>query len=237
MTRLYEDLADVYDAIYSFKDYRAEARRVAALARRTKRTAGRTLLDVGCGTGAHIAHLQRSFDCVGIDASAEMLRVARRNAPGVRFVRGDMRTVRLEREFDVVVSLFSAIGYMRTLRDLQRAADTLAAHARRGGAVIVEPWLTPSTFAPRTSVLSADRPDLKAARVGRSVRKGRTSILEMQYLLARPGKPVRHVADRHALGLFETDELLAAFDRAGLRTKFLRHGLMPGRGLLVGRKP
>lgn len=236
MTRLYEDLADVYDAIYSFKDYRAEARRVAALAKRTKRSDGRTLVDVGCGTGAHIVHLQRSFDCVGVDASAAMLRVARRNAPGVRFVQGDMRTVRLRRKFDVVVSLFSAIGYMRTARDLQRAADTLAAHAKPGGAVVVEPWLSPAAFAPRTSVLSVDRPDLKAARVGRSVRRGRTSLLEMHYLLARPGKPVRHVADRHALGLFEPQELLGAFERAGLRARFLRHGLMPDRGLLVARK-
>lgn len=54
----YESWADVYDAIYSFKDYSAEAARILALP-------GRNLLDVGCGTGLHLQHLVSRFDCAG----------------------------------------------------------------------------------------------------------------------------------------------------------------------------
>ena len=52
---------------------------------------GRRVLDVGCGTGALAAALTESFACKvwGVDASAEMLEVARRRAPrGVGFKLG-----------------------------------------------------------------------------------------------------------------------------------------------------
>jgi len=47
-----------------------------------------TVVDVGCGTGANIASLADAYDCVGIDASAEAIALARRRFPGVRFLVG-----------------------------------------------------------------------------------------------------------------------------------------------------
>jgi demethylmenaquinone methyltransferase/2-methoxy-6-polyprenyl-1,4-benzoquinol methylase len=44
-------------------------------------------LDVACGTGFLTRHLRG--DVVGLDASARMLEVARRQAPNARFVQGD----------------------------------------------------------------------------------------------------------------------------------------------------
>jgi ubiquinone/menaquinone biosynthesis C-methylase UbiE len=46
---------------------------------------GRRVLDVGCGPGTVLAQLTRAFgvEGVGIDASPEMIEVARRDAPGV----------------------------------------------------------------------------------------------------------------------------------------------------------
>ena len=44
-------------------------------------------LDVGCGTGFLTRHLRG--DVVGLDASAQMLELARKQAPNARFVQGD----------------------------------------------------------------------------------------------------------------------------------------------------
>jgi S-adenosylmethionine-diacylgycerolhomoserine-N-methlytransferase len=54
--------------------------------------AGGSVLEVGCGTGrnlALVARRYRSARLFGIDISAEMLKNARRNAPGARFAQGD----------------------------------------------------------------------------------------------------------------------------------------------------
>ncbi|MCI4354671.1 MAG: class I SAM-dependent methyltransferase, partial [Thermoplasmata archaeon] len=74
---LYYDLAEYYDRIYASKDYAAEARRLTRLALRLCPGA-RTLLDVACGTGRHLATFREQFEVQGLDASAPMLRVARR---------------------------------------------------------------------------------------------------------------------------------------------------------------
>lgn len=72
---------------------------------------GLRILDVGTGTGrAAIALASRGADVTGVDASAEMLAVARRRAGDagvtVQFVQGDAHGLAYEdRSFDVVICL------------------------------------------------------------------------------------------------------------------------------------
>jgi SAM-dependent methyltransferase len=48
----------------------------------------RLVIDVGCGTGANIAALADHYACVGIDASAEAIHLARERFPQVQFRQG-----------------------------------------------------------------------------------------------------------------------------------------------------
>lgn len=128
----YGKLARYYDMLYAWKDYPGESRVLLRLIGRYKSASGRALLDVGCGTGQHIKQLRTDFDCVGLDSSIEMLRQARKNVPSVEFIRGDMETFDLRRRFDVVLCLFSAIGYVRTYPKLARTLQNFARHLRPG---------------------------------------------------------------------------------------------------------
>ena len=47
-----------------------------------------TIVDVGCGTGANLAHLADEYECVGIDTSSDAIRLARLRFPRVRFLVG-----------------------------------------------------------------------------------------------------------------------------------------------------
>lgn len=49
---------------------------------------GGRVLDVGCGTGANVAAFADRHDAVGIDPSAEGIRLARERFPDARFVEG-----------------------------------------------------------------------------------------------------------------------------------------------------
>src|SRR5688500_292893 len=109
----YQRSAELYDRIYGDKAFATECATIRALVER-EHPGARSLLDVGCGTGAHLVHMREWIDVEGLDVSAAMLEVARRKLPGVPLHEGDMRTFGLERRFDVITSLFSAIGYVRS---------------------------------------------------------------------------------------------------------------------------
>jgi ubiquinone/menaquinone biosynthesis C-methylase UbiE len=233
---MFDRTAALYDAIYSFKNYAAECQRLRELIASHKRSAGRTLLDVACGTGAHLATLSRDFDCDGLDLNDELLAIARAKCPGIRFHHGDMVDFDLGRQFDVVTCLFSAIGYVRTVPHLRQAVANLARHVCAGGVLMVEPWILPHDVKPGyVHGLWVDQPELKVARMGTHAVVDGVSVLDMYYLVATPGK-VDYYIERHELGLFARDDYLASFRDAGLVTTWNDPGLM-GRGLVIGEKP
>ncbi|MBI3976084.1 MAG: class I SAM-dependent methyltransferase [Armatimonadetes bacterium] len=116
---MFRKSAAYYDALYAWKDYKGEARRLHALIWRYKRSPGNALLDVACGTGGHITFLKGRYAVEGLDLDPRLLAIARRKHPDVVYHRGDMVRFALGRRFDVVTCLFSAIGYATTLSRLR----------------------------------------------------------------------------------------------------------------------
>jgi ubiquinone/menaquinone biosynthesis C-methylase UbiE len=235
--RLYTDLAQYYDQIYHWKDYRKEVSKIRRIIRKHKRSPGNSLLDVACGTGKHISYLRRDFRCVGVDGSEEMLAVARRKVSGVEFVRGNMTDFNLGREFDVVLCLFSSIGHLRTRQDLRRAAFNFARHLKKGGVLIIEPWITGAQWKDKTVHMQIyDTEPLKIIRLNYSTTDGTFSLLDERYLIGKKGKGIDYYEDHHALRFFEPDVFLSALRKAGLEAQFTEESLMPGRGLVIATK-
>jgi len=233
---MYTQLANYYDEIYHFKDYQKEAEKIGTLIQQHKRSSGNHLLDVACGTGNHIAYLNRHYIVEGLDFSPEMLRMARKKHPEVVFHRGDMTSFKLVNRFDVITCLFSAIGHVKTKARMRRAVGNMANHLRPGGLMILEPWITPANF--RRGLIGwdfVDKPNLKIARINISKVRGPVSAFEYHYLIGTPGK-VQYVVDNVSQGLWTHEEHLEAFRDAGLEVSFDSEGLM-GRGLYLGLKP
>lgn len=113
---MYSKSAKYYDDIYAAngKDYRAEANKVRRFIQKYKQSKGKSLLDVGCGTGIHANLLSKHYQVEGLDIEQKMLAAARKNYPKIRFQQGDMVNFKLGRNFDVIVCLFSAIGHVKT---------------------------------------------------------------------------------------------------------------------------
>ena len=229
---MYRDSARYYDAIYSFKDYGAEAAAVSAQIRAHKPDAA-TLLDVACGTGAHLAHFAREYRVEGIDLSEEQLAIARARLPGIELHQGDMTTFDLGKTFDAVTCMFSSIGYVGTLDGLDAAIGRMAAHLAPGGVLVVEPWLPPDAFeAGHLSTLFVDEPDIAIARMSIAHKDGRRSWFDMEHLIGTTDG-IERLTEHHELGLFTIEEHVAAFQRAGLTVEHDPEGPI-GRGLYVG---
>ncbi|NHJ21618.1 MAG: class I SAM-dependent methyltransferase [Candidatus Lokiarchaeota archaeon] len=234
---MYKELAKYYDLIYHWKDYEAEANAVKELIEKYNRSDGKDLLDVGCGTGAHLKYFRKDFSCMGIDINNEMVEVAKGKFNNVVFKQGDMIDFNLEKVFDVVLCLFSSIGYVKTYSNLEKTFLNFANHLKKGGVLIVEPWFTKSTFwAGKPGMTTYDGDDVKIARLNTTKVQGDLSIMEMHYLIAEWEENIKHFVDIHELGLFETDKTLELMAKASLISEFLRDGLMKDRGLFIGVK-
>ena len=223
-----------YDHIYGGKDYRHEAERVSTLVRQ-RFPAARTLLDVACGTGRHLEHLRDEFSCTGVDVDEEILAVASSRLPGVPLHRADMVGMDLGGRFDVVVCLFSAVGYVETSARLERAIASMVDHLTPGGVLVVEPWVLSENWRPggTTYVHMAEVDQDKVLRVSASGREGDVSILDFHYVWARPGA-ITTGDERHRLGLFAREDYLRSFALAGLDGQWIDEGLID-RGLVIGQ--
>ncbi|MDG6924111.1 MAG: class I SAM-dependent methyltransferase [Nitrososphaerota archaeon] len=234
---LYTTIAKHYDQIYHWKDYQKEALKIKKLVTRHSRFKAKTLLDVACGTGKHIQYLQDDFKCVGVDVSEQMLAVARKNVPTAEFVLGNMVDFDLGREFDVVLCLFSSIGYLRTRNTIKRALANFARHMTKGGVLIIEPWIRKSMWRDRIVDLQTfDGEPVKIARVNFGRAEGDFSILDERYLIAEKGKGISYLTDRHKIRFFEPEFTLEAMKSAGLEPRLTKQSLMRGRGLLIATK-
>ena len=227
-----------YDDIYAAmgKDYVLEAGKIHAFIQKHKLSKGNTLLDVACGTGTHAGLLAKHYKVEGTDVNAGMLKEARKKHPELRFFQSDMRTLNLNRQFDAVTCLFSAIGYMRTKSDLRKAIKAMRRHLLPGGVLLVEPWFTPAQWNPnRVSTILVDKPGIKIFRMSQARTRGRISLLEFQYLVGT-SKQIEHIVEHHEFGLFTQAEYMAALDRAGLNVTYDPEGT-DGRGLYIGVNP
>ncbi len=232
---MFTKTAKYYDRIYSFKDYPAEVEKLLTFIPERLRSKSSRLLDVACGTGTHLNYLREHFTCAGLDLSAEFVNITRERFPDLEFYEADMIDFDLGRQYEIVVSLFSSIGYVKTIENLNKAIACMARHLAPGGILIVEPWFTPDTWIfGKVHSLQIDEPDLKIARVGTSLSRGRLSYFDLHYLIGTP-EGTEHFVERHELGLFDRAEMEAAFTAAGLSVTYDSKGLNE-RGLYLGAK-
>jgi len=235
---MYSKSQEYYDDIYASagKDYRAEANIVHRLIRKYKKSSGDRLLDVGCGTGMHANLLGKHYQVEGLDLDKKMLAVARKNFPKLRFRRGDMMNFKLTHKVDVIVCLFSAIGYVKTQTRLIKTVKNMSQYLLPGGILLIEPWFTPNQWYPGLVFTArVEKKDLKLIRMSHSSRRGNLSILEFQYLIGTP-HGIEHDTEFLELGLFTKQEYLDAFHSTGLKTIHNSKGV-DGRGLYIGLKP
>jgi ubiquinone/menaquinone biosynthesis C-methylase UbiE len=230
---MFTEYAELYDALYSFKDYRQEAREIRD-AINLRQPAARSLLDVACGTGMHLALLREDFAVQGVDVNPKMVEIARSRCPGIAIHEADMVTLALPDRFDVIICLFSSIAYLRTVERMHAAVAAMARHLRPDGLLVIEPWFSPETYSVgRVTLNTSEDGDCKIAWMYTSERRDSVSVLEINYLVGDP-QGVRHFVERHELGLFTAEEYVAAYRDAGLEVDHDPMGPL-GRGLYIGQ--
>lgn len=100
------------------------------------------LLDVGCGNGRLIENLKnKKINYLGVDNSAELIKLAIANYPGYSFKLGDVLklTAVTEQRFDLVISV--AVLHHLPSKELRlEALKQLKERTKAGGQIIFSVW-------------------------------------------------------------------------------------------------
>ena len=148
--RMYNELASWWPLLSSPDEYLEEATFYAKTLLAAAERSSRTLLELGSGGGNNASHMKKQFQqVVLVDRSPGMIAVSKALNPDCEHVVGDMRTVRLNRQFDYVF-VHDAIVYMTTTADLRQAVETAFVHCAAGGVAVFAPDHVRETFRPST---------------------------------------------------------------------------------------
>jgi SAM-dependent methyltransferase len=147
--------ARYYNLIYADKDYTGESGYIASLLRQYFPEAV-SILELGSGTGRHAALLTEiGYTVHGIEVSPDML-VQAQSLPNLEkklsFIQGDVRHARLNRKYDVVISLFHVFSYQNTDTDLMQVIATARAHLADSGILVFDFWYGPAVLTTQPSV-------------------------------------------------------------------------------------
>lgn len=215
--KLYTDLAAWWPLLSTPVDYAEEAAFYRKLLTARAALPHNTMLELGSGGGNNAVHLKAHFQMTLVDIAPGMLAVSRELNPECRHFEGDMRTVRLDEQFDMVF-IHDAISYMTTLADLNQAIETSYRHCKPGGAALFAPDSLRETFKPGTKQGGHDHGDRGLRYLHWDFDPDPTDTTyesHFAYLLRSPDGSIQHAYDQHTLGLFSRAQWLEAIQTAG----------------------
>ena len=132
---MYSDFAPFYDVV--------QGGAAEAFAGWIERHAGesgparRSVLELGCGTGAVLERLPANWTKVGVDVSPEMLEIAREKGVDAELIAADIRALSLGRTFDVVACVYDTINHLPG-SDWPSVFATAAAHLADDGVFLFD---------------------------------------------------------------------------------------------------
>lgn len=236
---LYTDLASWWPLMSPPSEYVEEAADLLPTLLGATTPPPRTLLELGSGGGSLAFHFKPHFQLTLTDLSAGMLANSRVVNPECEHVVGDMTSLDLGREFDIVF-VHDAIMYATTPGALQATLATAFRHCRAGGAAVFVPDCVKETFEPETSCGGNDGPD------GRGMRylewtwdpdpDDDTVEVAYAYILREADGATRTVSDRHGCGLFSRASWVEWLTGAGFVAVSSRIDAW-GRDVFCARKP
>jgi SAM-dependent methyltransferase len=134
------DYAQSYDDFNRGKDYVSEVDFLEKIFENFNKKPVK-ILDLGCGTGLHdIVLKQRGYKVTGLDLSKQMIDLAANRGDGMRFVVGDMSDFNLDEKFDVIICMFSSLGYVVEDEKLKSFFKCCREHLNPGGLLIFDVW-------------------------------------------------------------------------------------------------
>ncbi len=130
------DLAELHNTYYS--GYARNAAPSVILMLHAAGVRSGVVCDLGCGGGQLTGHLLKAgFKAVGLDVSPSMIRIARKQYPRARFIRGSIDRAALPK-CAAAVAVGEVVNYLGSRGRMQRAFRNVFRSLRPGGVFLFD---------------------------------------------------------------------------------------------------
>lgn len=221
----YNDLAWAEEWLANPEEHKDEAAFYVDLIKSKSENPPITLLHLGCGAGGHDTFFKQHFTITGVDLSKGMLKIARERHPEIEYIEGDMRTIKLNRQFDVIV-IPDSIDYMVSEEDLLQVITNSVSHLKIGGLLLLVAK-TKETFQNNNFAYSGEKEGVNVTLLENNyinTIKPNTYEATFMYLIRKQGQ----------LSIHTENQILGLFPQATWENIFLKAGLVIQRTTLSG---
>lgn len=222
---VFKDYAKYYDLLYKDKDYNGEADYIESLIKKYSLIPVKTILNMGCGTGKHDMFLnKKGYTVTGVDFSSEMIDIARINNPEMEYHCGDICNIKLNREFDCIISLFHVISYQTTNEALFSAINNAYKHLKKDGIFIFDFWYGPAVLNDRPVVRfkQLENDDIKVSRIAEPAIEENLNLVDIKYSMIINDKHSNtnyEFTENHKMRYFFLPEIQFFLENGGLKLK------------------
>jgi SAM-dependent methyltransferase len=206
--------AQLYDTIYSAKDYAFEVGQVLEFARRYGVDA-KTIVDYGCGTGSHARRFaEKGIKVYGIDRSQDMLAAAREKTRGqqnVEFLHDSELAVIPEGSVDIFCLLFDVVSYIVENEALDRLLSYIVSRLKPQGLFVFDFWYGPGVLSlrPVNRWKEFEANGAKILRLTRAELDWNNSIVNVTHeiIVTQENQVKNRFADSHVMRFFFKKEI------------------------------
>lgn len=220
--KFYNELAKWWHLLSLVEDYAEEVDFFWKVLQEAGVPAFPTLLELGAGGGNNAFHLKKQFTHLTLtDLSPQMLAMSQTINPECTHFVGDMRTIRLSQQFDVVF-IHDAIDYMTSPEALRQAMQTAFVHCKPGGMALFVPDHVRETFEPATDHggHNGDGRALRYLEWSYDPNPNDSSyVVEYVFVLREENQPVQVEHEQHICGLFPQATWVALLQEVGFQSQ------------------
>ena len=223
---IFNSYSQYYDLLYKNKDYEAETAYIIDLIEKHSSGGANIILEFGSGTGIHGSLLaKKGYSVYGIEMSPYMVKRAKAREIEseigcFKSIAGDIRKVKLDRSFDVILSLFHVISYQTTNEYLKLTFENAAYHLKQGGSFIFDVWYGPAVLSikPTVRVMTTNDVGIKLTRIAEPVLYEDKNIVDVNYTLFIENvsdNSFQEINEKHTMRYFTTPEIMLFLNQYG----------------------
>lgn len=233
---MYEKSSKYYDLMYAFngKDYKNEAKEILSIIMNSNINA-KSLLDVACGSGEHAKHFEEIFEVDGIDINENFISICNKKGLKGSYSIGNMSSFDLKKKYDVITCLFSAIGFLSGIEELNSTIKTFKRHLNENGLILIEPFFEPKDWIPEKNPLHLrvyEDKKIKYVRMSVTGRDNNFGTMHEHHLVAEDSH-IEHFEEYAKQYLFEKSEIEEVLANNRFEVKYIKNEVF-SRGLFIG---
>jgi len=222
--KIYNELAKYYlfisqVGLYGKHGHEREVVIIKKLIKKHKKSKGKKLLIVASGLGLHDKFLKKDFEIIGVDKNEGMLRISRKINPDIKYKKGDMKTFKLNKKFDIVMCM-DALPHLITYKNLKIALKNFSRHLKKNGLLIFSLDPVKKSFEEmRTKKYSKNNLEVTFIEVNhRRKKKDNKFDSCFIFVIKEKGKKMKIYPDYHMGGLFEVSKIKKILSKLGFKS-------------------